>query len=75
MNGALLQTSNIEIQSLSYEASKAQLNLRLIYSSFESAGELEQAVSRTGGRLRPGGVREQNNVLIGDAVFESGAPS
>ena len=75
LNAALLQTNNIAVQSMSYEASKSQLNLRLIYPSFEGAGQLQQAVSRTGGVFRPGGVREQNGILIGDATFELGAPS
>lgn len=73
VNSALLETNNINIQSLSYDQSKAQLNLKLIYPSFESASELEQAVSRTGGSFRTGGVREQNGILIGDATFEVGA--
>ena len=74
-NAALIQSKSISIQSLAYDASKSQLSLRLIYPSFESAGELEIAAKQLGNTFRPGGVREQNNELIGDAIFELGAPS
>ena len=75
LNSVLARSNNISVQSLSFDASKSQLNLRLIYPSFESAGELETAASRFGHEFSPGGLREQNGELIGDAVFELGAPS
>lgn len=74
LNSLLAKSDNISVQSLSFDASKSQLNLRLIYPSFESAGELETAASQLGHEFSPGGVREQNGELIGDAVFELGAP-
>jgi len=59
----------------SFDEKKPQLNLRLIYPRFESTGELEDAAQATGNVFRPGGVREQNGILIGDATFEMGGPS
>ena len=75
INTALSQTNGIEIQTLSFDEKKPQLNLRLIYPRFESTGELEDAAQATGNVFRPGGVREQNGILIGDATFEMGGPS
>ncbi len=75
LNAALNQTDNIAVQTMNFDKNKSQLNLRLIYPSFESAGELEAAARRSGGVFRAGGVREQNGILIGDATFEIGGPS
>ena len=63
---------NVSIDSLQFDGQADQLTLRLIYPRFESASELEQVVKQLGGTLRPGGVREQNGRLIGDAVLTRG---
>lgn len=73
LNSALASTENIAIENISYAEAKAQLNLRFIYPNFDAASEIERAAADAGGTLRLGGVREQNGVLIGDAVFEMGA--
>jgi len=75
LNAALSQTNNIAVQTMSFENNKSQLKLRLIYPSFESAGQLETAARQNGGVFRAGGVREQNGILIGDATFEMGGKS
>jgi len=54
-------------------ASNNELQLRLIYPSFESAGELEQAIRSAGGQLITGGVREQSGRFIGEATLRGGA--
>lgn len=75
LNSLLAKSDNISVQSLSFDADKSQLSLRLIYPNFESAGELETAASQLGHKFSPGGVREQSGELIGDAVLELGEPS
>ena len=57
----------IIVDSLQFDKNRNQLNLRLVYPNFESAGELERAVTQSGGVFRPGGVREQGGRLIGTA--------
>lgn len=74
LNTALTSTENITIENVSYSEAKAQLNLRFIYPSFDAASEIERAARTAGGMLRLGGVREQNGILIGDAIFEMETP-
>ena len=69
---AIAKTEGVMIDVLQYDQDKQELNLRLIYPSFESAGELERAALASGGEFEAGGVREQGGDLIGDAVFRLG---
>ena len=72
---AIAQTDGIMIDVLQYDQDKQELVLRLIYPTFESAGELERAAAASGGEFQAGGVREQGGDLIGDAVFRLGGAS
>lgn len=69
---AIATTEGVMIDVLQYDQDKGELNLRLIYPSFESAGQLERAASASGGVFEAGGVREQGGDLIGDAIFRLG---
>ncbi len=66
------KTEGIMVDTLQFDKSENQINLRLIYPSFESATQLEQAVKTSGGNLQAGGVRELNGRLVGDAVLKLG---
>lgn len=74
---ALPQTDGIILESLRYDKAlnangSSGLSLRFIYPSFESATELESAITKVGGVLEAGGIREQGGQLIGDAVLRKG---
>lgn len=69
---AVQSSPDISVDSIQFDGDEDRLVLRLIYPRFESASELEQTVAQMGGALRPGGVREQNGRLIGDAVLTRG---
>lgn len=66
---------NIRVDQLRYNADDGTLRLRLIYPSFDAATQAELAVSRAGGVLTTGGVREQDGAFIGDATLSLGAAS
>jgi len=67
------QVDGLSVEQLRYQDSNNELQLRLIYPSFESAGELEQAIRSAGGQLITGGVREQSGRFIGEATLRGGA--
>ena len=67
------QIEGLSVEQLRYQDGKNELQLRLIYPSFESAGELENAIRATGGQLTTGGVREQSGQFIGEATLRGGA--
>lgn len=70
---ALESVDGVMIDSVQFDAARGQLNLRLIYPSFEAASAVEQAARAQGVTFRPGGVREQGGQRIGDAVLTGGA--
>ena len=61
------------MEQLRYQDSKTELQLRLVYPSFESAGQLENAIRAAGGQLTTGGVREQSGRFVGEASLRGGA--
>lgn len=67
------QVEGLSVEQLRYQDSKNELQLRLIYPSFESAGEFEAVIRAAGGRLTTGGVREQSGRFIGEATLQEGA--
>jgi len=69
---AIESVEGITLDTLQFDASRNQLNVRLVYPQFESATELEAAVKTLGGIFRPGGVREQGGRLLGDAAVLPG---
>ena len=67
------QIEGLSVEELRYQDSKNELQLRLIYPSFESAGALENAIRTAGGQLTTGGVREQSGQFVGEATLRGGA--
>jgi len=67
------QIEGLSVEQLRYQDSKNELQLRLIYPSFESAGALEAAIRAAGGQLTTGGVREQSGRFVGEAILRRGA--
>jgi len=67
------QIEGLSVDQLRYQETREELQLRLIYPSFESAAELEAAIRAAGGRLTTGGVREQSGQFVGDALLQGGA--
>lgn len=62
----------VEISSLRYDAAKGQLNLSILYGSFEDTEKLKAAVRRNGGIFTEGGTRQSGEGLSGDAVLRGG---
>ena len=67
------QIEGVSVEQLRFQDSKTELQLRLVYPSFESAGELENAIRAAGGQLTTGGVREQSGRFVGEATLRGGA--
>lgn len=67
------QIDGLTVEQLRYQDSKNELQLRLIYPSFESAGQFENAIRALGGQLTTGGVREQSGRFVGDATLRGSA--
>ena len=67
------QIEGLSVEQLRYQDSKNELQLRLVYPSFESAGALETAIRAAGGQLTTGGVREQSGRFVGEATLRGGA--
>ncbi|RZV40922.1 MAG: hypothetical protein EX271_09165, partial [Acidimicrobiales bacterium] len=63
----------VEISSLRYDKAKGQLNLSILYGSFEDTEKLKAAVQRHGGSFTEGGTRQSGEGLSGDAVLSGGA--
>ena len=74
-NHTLATIDGVVIDSLSYDAAKSELKLRLVYPDFDAADKIEQAAKHSGGIFKPGGIAERNGVLIGDARFMVGGKS
>jgi general secretion pathway protein L len=67
------QIEGLSVDQLRYQDTNNELQLRLIYPSFESAGQLETAIRAAGGQLITGGVREQSGQFVGEATLRGGA--
>ena len=63
------QVAGLSVDQLRYQDQENELQLRLIYPSFESAGQLETAIRAAGGELITGGVREQSGQFVGEATL------
>lgn len=63
---------DIRVDQLRYNSGNGTLQLRLIYPSFDAAARAESSVSKAGGNLITGGVREQNGSFVGDATLSLG---
>ncbi len=70
---AVEQIEGLMVEQLRYQDAKNELQLRLIYPSFESAGQFENAIRNLGGDLTTGGVREQSGRFIGEATLRGSA--
>lgn len=67
------QIEGLSVEQLRYQDGRDELQLRLVYPSFESASALEGAIREAGGQLTTGGVREQSGRFIGEATLRGGA--
>ena len=67
------QIEGLSVEQLRFLDTKNELQLRLTYPSFESAGQLESAIRAAGGQLTTGGVREQSGQFVGEATLRGGA--
>ena len=66
------QIEGLSVEQLRYQDAKNELQLRLVYPSFESAGQFETAIRAAGGQLTTGGVREQSGQFVGEATLRGG---
>jgi len=66
------QIEGLSVEQLRYQDARNELQLRIIYPSFESAGALEAAIRAAGGQLTTGGVREQSGRFVGEATLRGG---
>jgi len=71
----LSTTDEVVIDTLRYDSRRNEISLRLIYSDFETAGQIETTFRERGERFVSGAVREQGGALLGEAVFSSGGES
>ncbi|RKQ69216.1 type II secretory pathway component PulL [Litorimonas taeanensis] len=72
---ALEEFNDVRIERVTYQNSRDELQLRLIYPSYERAEEVSRAMQKAGGAFTPGGVREQSGRFIGEAVLKRGGAS
>ncbi len=66
---------DMRVDQLRYNAADKVLRLRLIYPSFGAAAQVEAAISKAGGVLTTGGVREQEGAFVGEATLSIGEAS
>lgn len=66
------KVDGLSVNQLRYQETRRELQLRLIYPSFESASDFEAAVRAAGGKLTTGGVREQSGEFVGEATLRGG---
>jgi type II secretory pathway component PulL len=72
---ALQDFDDVSIERVSYQSNRDELQLRLVYPSFERADEVQRAMTEAGGQFIPGGVREQSGRFVGEAVLKLGGAS
>lgn len=66
---ALSGFEDVRIERLSYQNTRNEIQLRLVYPSFERAEAVQKAMKEAGGIFIPGGVREQNGRFVGEATL------
>ena len=66
------KVDGLSVDQLRYQQARKQLQLRVIYPSFESASDFEAAIRDIGGELITGGVREQSGQFVGEANLKAG---
>jgi len=69
---SLREIDGIEISSLRYDKARGQLNLSILYGSFEDTEKLKAAVHNNGGSFTEGGTRQSGEGLTGEAVLRAG---
>ena len=69
------RVDGVIVETVRFNERKNQLNIKLVYPSFDSAASLEQVFSASPGKFESGAVREQNERLIGEGVFNLGGGS
>jgi type II secretion system protein L len=67
---ALDDFEDVTIERLNFQDSRNELQMRLIYPSFERADQVKRAMEIAGGHFVPGGVREQSGRFVGEAVLK-----
>jgi len=67
------QVQGVEVSSLRYDENKGQLNLTILYDSFEDVERLKQAAAKNGGIFTEGGTRQDGERLSGNAVLGAGS--
>ncbi len=72
---AIGEFDDVRIERITFQDSRGELQLRLIYPSFERAEDVNRAMQAAGGNFIPGGVREQSGRFIGEAVLKLGGAS
>lgn len=66
------KVDGLSVNQLRYQEMRHELQLRLIYPSFESASDFEASIRAAGGELTTGGVREQSGEFVGEATLRGG---
>lgn len=66
------KVEGLSVNQLRYQETRHELQLRLIYPSFESASDFEASIRAAGGELTTGGVREQSGEFVGEATLRGG---
>lgn len=72
---AMSTMDDIQVDRMSYNPQRQELQLRLFYPDFDAAARLEQSMRQAGGDFIPGGVREQGDEFVGEAVLKIGGAS
>lgn len=67
---ALSNFEDVTVERMNFQNTRNELQIRLIYPSFERADEVKRAMENAGGTYIPGGVREQGGRFVGEAVLK-----
>jgi len=62
----------VYVESMRYNETRGALIVKMVYPSFETAGQLEQAFAAGPAQFQPGAVREQRGKLIGEGQLTMG---
>lgn len=63
------KVEGVEVESMRYDVSKAQLSLSINYSSFDDVERLKLATAANGGAFAESGTRQNGDGLSGDAIL------
>lgn len=72
---ALETTPGAMIETLDYDASKAQIRVRMVYPNLQTATQMERSVRALGANLSTGNLRQRGSDMMGDAVLKAGGAS